>query len=129
MLIVLAWVVLFEAALLWLAAAFLVYELLVDTPWSYGGAVMIALLTAGAAVWVTVMGVHTLRARPWIRGAVLTWQFLQAGIAIGSFQGAWARPELGWLLLVPAVIAVILVLSRSVVAATRVSERSEGSER
>jgi hypothetical protein len=49
----------------------------------------------------------------------LTWQLLQIAVAIGCFQGVFAVPSLGWALLAPAVVAILLLLSPPVVAATR----------
>ncbi len=55
-----------------------------------------------AAIW---LGVHRPSARcagsAWMRGAIVVWQVLQLAIAIGSFQGLFARPDIGWLLVDP----------------------------
>ncbi len=39
-------------------------------------------------------------------------------VAVGSFQGLVARPDVGWALLIPAVVAFVLALAPSVVRAT-----------
>lgn len=107
-----------ECAFLAAAAGFLVFELVTVVPASYPGAVAILLLAVVAAVWLFVVAVNTLGAKPWVRGAALTWQVLQLAVALGSFQGLFARDDVGWYLLVPAVIVLCLLFTRSVMAAT-----------
>jgi hypothetical protein len=68
---------------------------------------------------VLATAVATLRGRSWIRGAAVTWQVVQIAIAAGCFQGLYARPDLGWALLVPSIIGILLAISPQVVAATR----------
>jgi hypothetical protein len=65
-----------------------------------------------------VTGIGVLRGRPWVRGAVVVWQILQMAVAVGSFQGMFARPDIGWLLLAPAIVALGLVFTKPVVEAT-----------
>ena len=107
-----------EALLLWSAVVWLILELLTDRPASFASAIAILLLVVIAAVWVSTIAVATFRARAWIRAAAVTWQLMQVFIAIGCFQGLYARPDLGWALLVPSVLVVILLFTRSVLAAT-----------
>lgn len=108
-----------EAAMLAGAAVFLFYELVTEVPTSYGSAIAILVLVALAAVWLVIVALNTLRLSPWIRSAALTWQVLQLAIAAGSFQGLFARNDIGWFLLVPALVALFLLFTKSVMAATR----------
>lgn len=98
---------------------FLVVELLVAKPDSYGSAIAILVIAVIATAFLIAIARGTILGRPWIRGAALTWQILQIAVAIGCFQGVFARPDLGWALLFPAIIAIILLFTPSVVAATR----------
>jgi hypothetical protein len=107
-----------EAALLWGVVVWLILELLTDQPSSFASALAILILAIIAAAWVSTITVATLRGRSWIRAAAVTWQLVQVFIAIGSFQGLYARPDLGWALIVPSVLVVVLLFTRSVVAAT-----------
>lgn len=107
-----------QCALLVLAIIYLVVELIVATPDSYASAVALTVLTAIAAVWLAVIGVNVLRVNPWVRGATVVVQILQIAVAVGCFQGAFARPDLGWLLLIPAIVALVLLFSPPVLAAT-----------
>ena len=113
-----------EAALLWVAVAWLILELLIATPTSLATALAILVLVLIAASWVTAIAVNSLRRRSWIRGAAVTWQLVQIAVAIGSFQGFYARPDLGWALLLPSVVVLVLLFQRRVIAETT-SARSE----
>ncbi|TFC80258.1 hypothetical protein E3O45_03580 [Cryobacterium sp. TMS1-20-1] len=115
---VLVGLVALEALALWALTAWWVLELLIDTPTSMGGAFALLALTAVAAVWVSAITVGALRGRPWIRGAAVTWQLVQIMIAVGCFQGIYARPDVGWALLAPSIVVLVLVFTPKVVAAT-----------
>ena len=117
-LIALALLLAAEAALLWAAVVWLILELLTDQPTSLASALAILVLTVVAALWVSAIVVGTLRGRTWIRAAAVTWQLVQVFVAIGCFQGLYARPDLGWALLIPSVLVIVLLFTRSVVEAT-----------
>ncbi|MBX3092540.1 MAG: hypothetical protein KF801_08515 [Cryobacterium sp.] len=117
--IALAIVLFLEAAVLAVVAGTLVYDLIAEVPTSYASAIGILILVIAAAAWLVLIGIGALRARPWVRAAALTWQVLQLAVAIGSFQGVFARADIAWFLLVPAVIAIALLFARSVMSATR----------
>jgi len=108
-----------EALLATGVTVWLVVELLTATPDSFASAVVILLLAAGLACALWAMVVGLLRRQAWVRGAALTWQLLQIAVAIGCFQGVFAVPSLGWALLIPAAVAILLLMSPPVVTATR----------
>jgi hypothetical protein len=116
---VLSALIFLEAALVVGATVFLVVELATVTPDSPASAIALTVLTAVAAVWVTAIALGIRRGRAWSRGAAIVWQVLQIAVAVGAFQGAFARAEVGWLLMVPAVLALLLLFTRPVVEATR----------
>ena len=118
LLIALAVLVFAECALLTVATIYLVVEILVDTPASYASAVALTVLTAIAAIWLGFIAVNILRGRAWTRGATVVWQVLQIAVAIGCFQGLFARPDIGWALLLPAIVVLVLLFTRPVIAAT-----------
>ncbi len=117
--VVLSALIFLEAALVVGATTFLVYELVTVPAQSLASALALTMLTALAAVWVTAIAVGLLRGRPWSRGAAVVWQVLQIAVAVGAFQGSFARAEVGWLLLLPALVALVLLFSRPVLDATR----------
>jgi hypothetical protein len=114
-----------EAALLWAAAVWLILELLTATPTSLASAVAILVLVIVTAAWVTVIAVNSLRRRSWIRGAAVTWQLVQIAVAVGCFQGLYARPDLGWALLVPSLVVLALLFTPRVLAATAPAARGD----
>lgn len=117
-LLALAVILFLEAALVTGLAAWLLIDLLTLTPEYLTTAIAIFVLTALAAIWVIATAVGVLRRRGWARASTLTIQILQIAVAVGCFQGLVARPDLGWALLVPAIVAGVLALTPSVVRAT-----------
>jgi hypothetical protein len=112
-------VILFLEALLVIGVAvWLLIELLTVVPESYPSAIAILVLVAIAAVWVAATAIAALQGRGWSRASAVTIQILQIAVAVGSFQGLYARPDLGWALLVPALAGIVLVLTPQVVKAT-----------
>ena len=107
-----------ECALLTVATIYLVIELLTATADSLASAVALTVLTAIAAVWLGFIAANVLRGRAWTRGAAIVWQVLQGAVAIGCFQGIFAQPTVGWLLLAPALVVLVLLFTPPVVAAT-----------
>ena len=118
LLVALAVIVFAECALMTVATIYLVIEIIVATPSSYASAIFLTVLTAIAAVWLAFIAVNILRGSPWVRGATVVWQILQIAVAIGCFQGFFARPDLGWALLLPALVALFLLFTKPVIAAT-----------
>ena len=114
----LAVVVFLEAAALAAVTAFLLVEVLTVRPDSYASAIGVTVMAAIGTAWLLLAAIGTLRSQPWIRGSVVTLQLIQIAIAIGCFQGIVGRPDLGWVLLAPAVVALVLLFTPSVRAAT-----------
>ena len=106
-----------ECALLAAATVYLLIELLVAEPASLTSALALLVLTAIATVWLGFIAANVLRGRAWTRGAAIVWQVLQGAVALGCFQGVFARPEIGWLLLLPALVVLVLLFTPPVVAA------------
>ncbi len=100
------------------ATVFLVVELVTVPADSTVSAIALLVVTAIATVSLAAIAVNTLRGRSWIRGATVTVQVLVIAVAVGAFQGVFARPDIGWLLLIPAIAALALLFSRPVVEAT-----------
>ena len=79
-------------------------------PSSYATAVALIVMVVIAAAWVSAVAIGSLRRAPWTRAGAIVWQILQVSIAVGAFQGLFARPDVGWLPLVPAIVVVGLLL-------------------
>ncbi|HEX6955796.1 MAG TPA: hypothetical protein VF156_13050 [Agromyces sp.] len=106
-----------EAAALAAITAWLIVDLVVLQPTSFATAVALIVIAALAAAWVAAIAVASVRRAPWSRAAAIVWQVLQLSIAVGAFQGLFARPDIGWALLIPSVTVIGLLLWRPVRAA------------
>ena len=109
-LVVVSGILLLEAAALAAIVAWLVIDLLAFEPSSYATAIALLVLVVIALAWVGAVAVASLRRAHWSRAAAIVWQVLQLSIAVGAFQGLFARPDVGWLLLVPAITVIGLLL-------------------
>ena len=109
-LVVVTAILFLEALALIAVVVWLVVDLLALQPSSYATAIALIVLVVIGAVWVSAVAVGSVRRAPWTRAAAIVWQILQVSIAIGAFQGLFARPDVGWLLLVPAITVIGLLL-------------------
>ncbi|SDS30675.1 hypothetical protein SAMN04489834_1239 [Microterricola viridarii] len=100
-----------EAALLAVAALWLVFELLTEQPASLVSALVILALTVVAFAFVLAIAIGALRRQSWIRGAGIGWQLMQIAVAAGCFQGIYANPAAGWALLAPSLVVIVLLLA------------------
>ncbi len=103
-----------EAGALIAVLVWLLVDLLVLRPSSFATAIALVVLVVIGAAWVTATAVASARRAHWSRAAAIVWQILQLSVAIGAFQGLFARPDLGWILLIPAVTVIGLLLWRPV---------------
>lgn len=108
-----------EALALIVVVVVLVVDLFTAPADSIISAIALTGVTAIGAVWLVVMALHTVQGRSWIRAAAVTVQVLLVALALGSFQGVFARPDIGWLLLAPAIVGLALLFTRPVINATR----------
>jgi hypothetical protein len=95
---------------------FLLVELLTTPAASVASAIALLVLAVLATLWLGAMLVGLRRGRAWVRSGIIVWQVLQGALAIGAFQGVFRVPAVGWALLIPALLAITLVLSKSVTA-------------
>jgi hypothetical protein len=123
----LASILFLEGLLISGVALWLFIALFTENPTSYTNALAILVLVTIAAIWVLAIAVNTIRGRPWVRAAAITWQILQIAVAIGFFQGIFPRPDVGWALLLPAIAVIILLFVPSVVATTKRNGQSKTS--
>lgn len=83
------------------------------TAYGVGGTVLVCAVLLGA------VAVNTLRLRPWARTAGIVWQVLQLLVGFYAFQGEGAQPAFGVAAIAPAVVVVVLLLTRPVRDAMR----------
>ncbi len=122
LLVALASLLYLEGAALGAATVYLLVEVVSQHPDSYASAIALIVLAALATVWLFVLALHTLRGRSWIRGGVVTWQILQGIIGITAIVGG---SVLGWALVVVAVLVLVLLFTRPVLATTRRAPRED----
>jgi hypothetical protein len=113
-LIVVTTVLFLEAAALAAIVVWLLVDLITLQPSSYASAIALIVLVVIGAVFVGAVAFASLRRAPWSRAAAIVWQILQLSIAVGAFQGLFARPDVGWVLLVPSIMVIGLLLWRPV---------------
>lgn len=103
-----------QTALIVGITGFLVIELLLAEARFPPTAIALIVLVLLVAVWLVAMTVGVHRGRAWTRGSVLTYQFLQLAIGVGSVQGFIPRPDIGWWVIATAVLGLVLILSTPV---------------
>ncbi|MEI5585539.1 MULTISPECIES: hypothetical protein [unclassified Agromyces] len=99
-----------EAAALAGVVVWILVDVLVLQPSSFATAIALIVITALGAVWVAAIAIASARRAHWSRAGAIVWQVLQLSIAVGAFQGLFARPDIGWALLIPAVTVIALLL-------------------
>jgi hypothetical protein len=103
-------VLVLEALAVVAVAIWLIVDLVSLQPTSYATAIALIVLVIVGAIWVGATAVASFSRAPWSRAAAIVWQILQVSIAVGAFQGFFARPDVGWVLLVPAITVIGLLL-------------------
>ena len=115
-----------EAALMIGVSLFLLVELVTVPATSVATAVALLIACVIAAAWLVVITIAAWRGRSWTRGGALVWQFLQVAVGVGSIQGVLPRPDIATWLLIPAIVAIVLLLTPSV--SEHLARRDDGPE-
>lgn len=103
-------ILILEAVGMIVVVGWLLIDLFALQPSSYATAIALIVVAAIGAIWAVANAVGAVRRAGWSRASAIVWQILQVSIAVGAFQGLFARPDIGWVLLVPAVVVVGLLL-------------------
>lgn len=99
--------------------AVLIVDILTLPAASLTSAIALTVLVAIGAAFVLAVAVGAVRRQPWVRGGAVIWQLVQLAIALGAFQGAYAQPAIGWAIVVPSVLVLVLLFTPSVMEALR----------
>jgi hypothetical protein len=83
-----------------------------QTAYGVGGTLVLA------AALLVLVGIGSLRGRPWSRTSGLVWQVVQLLVGLYAFQGQGAQPGLALIAIVPAVVVIVLLFTRPVREAT-----------
>jgi hypothetical protein len=116
LLYVLAALVLLEGASLAVGGIYLVVEIFIAPTASLGSAVALAACAFIAAAGLGFFALSTARGKPWIRGAIVCIAVLQLLVAYSIL--ITKAPTLGWILLAPAILMLVLLFTRPVLRAT-----------
>jgi hypothetical protein len=108
--VIVALVLMAETLVLLGLSGFLIYQLVVDTPDAIASAVGLVLIALAATAWIALTTIGFVQGRAFARGSTLVWQVLQGAVGLASNQGLFARPDIASGLLVPALIALALLL-------------------
>lgn len=81
-------------------------------------AIALFAMVAAAAAWLFYVAISLTRAKRWARSAALFWQLVMLAIASGSFTGQFGSQAIGWALVAPAAVVLILVFTKPVVEST-----------
>jgi hypothetical protein len=108
--IVVALVLVAETLVLLALSGFLIYQLAFDPADSMASAVGLVVITVIATAWITATTIGFFQGKSFARGSAVVWQVLQAAVGLASNQGVFARPDIGSGLLVPALVALALLL-------------------
>lgn len=81
-------------------------------------AIALFAMVAAAAAWLFYVAFSLTRAKRWARSAALFWQLVMSAIASGSFTGQFGSQAIGWALVAPAAVVLILIFTKPVVEST-----------
>ena len=83
---------------------------------TYSTAIALVVVATIATAWITATAIGFARRQSFAKGSALVWNILQAVIGVLSNQGEFARPDIGSVLLLPALAAIALLLFSKPVA-------------
>jgi hypothetical protein len=106
-----------EALLVTAGAVYFLSRIFLETPENLSGAFVIFAITLIIAAGLIATAIGTFKAKPWTRGAIVTWQIMQFVVATSFIQGIETWQPVGWLLIVIAVGTTVLLFTRPVISA------------
>jgi hypothetical protein len=106
---VLAGLILVEGLALVVATLWLLVSAFSSRTTSEASAFALVVVAAIAAAGLIFVGISTIRARSWVRGAAICWQILQLLLAYSILQAG--SPDVAWLLAIPAVVIIVLIFT------------------
>lgn len=111
-------IVALEASVLAFFGAQLGLGILAGESRAFTTAIALFAMVAAAAAWLFYVAFSLTRAKRWARSAALFWQLVMLAIASGSFTGQFGSQAIGWALVAPAAVVLILVFTKPVVEST-----------
>ena len=106
-----------EALLVTAGAVYFLSRIFLETPENLSGAFVIFAITLIIATGLIATAIGTFKAKPWTRGAIVTWQIIQFVVATSFIQGIQAWQPVGWVLIFFAVGTAGLLFTSAVISA------------
>ncbi|PPF45892.1 hypothetical protein C5B85_04290 [Pseudoclavibacter sp. AY1F1] len=116
--ILLAGVLIFEAAILAAATVFLIVETAAQQAEFLASSLALAGLALLGAVLLALVAVSIIRLRSWVRGAAITWQIMQLAVAWVFLQGDIAV-WVGWALVAVSLLGIVAAVHPATARALR----------
>ena len=99
-----------EALLVAAGALYFLSRIFLETPENLSGAFVIFAITLIIAAGLIATAIGTFKAKPWTRGAIVTWQIMQFVVATSFIQGIQAWQPVGWALIALSLSSSVFVL-------------------
>ena len=99
-----------EALLVTAGAVYFLSRIFLETPENLSGAFVIFTITLIIAAGLIATAIGTFKAKPWTRGAIVTWQIMQFVVATSFIQGIQAWQPVGWVLIALSLFSSVIVL-------------------
>ena len=99
-----------EALLVTAGALYFLSRIFLEAPKNLSGAFVIFVITLIIAAGLVATSIGTFKAKPWTRGAIVTWQIMQFVVATSFIQGIQAWQPVGWLLIALSIFSSVIVL-------------------
>jgi hypothetical protein len=99
-----------EALLVTAGAVYFLSRIFLETPENLSGAIVIFAITLIIAAGLIATTIGTYKAKPWTRGAIVTWQIMQFVVATSFIQGIQAWQPVGWALIALSLFSSVIVL-------------------
>jgi hypothetical protein len=80
--------------------------------------IALVVLVAAAGAWVISVALALSKGKRWARSGALFWQLVQLAVATGSFTGQFGNAAIGWALILPSALVLVLLFQKSTIAAT-----------
>ena len=103
-----------EALLVTAGAVYFLSRIFLETPENISGAFVIFAITLIIAAGLIATSLGTFKAKPWTRGAIVTWQIMQFVVATSFIQGIQAWQPVGWTLIALSFATCFLVVNQMV---------------
>jgi 4-amino-4-deoxy-L-arabinose transferase-like glycosyltransferase len=104
-----------EALVMYLATSVIIWAMITGAATALASDAVLALLTASAALWLTLAARAIRKKKRWARSAGVFWQLIQLTIAFGTFEASLIG---GLAIAIPSVLVFLVLFNKQIVEAT-----------